>query len=121
KNCANSNRQSCLKDKKRNLCNKPLPAKEEVFYFLYIEAAFIEHKMKEELMMAIVTFKSDVKWNGEGVLSTAHIGDKEVLIDEPESLGGTDIAPNPVEYLLAGLGGCINVLVVTFAEQFDVV
>ena len=72
-------------------------------------------------MMAIVTFKSDVKWNGEGVLSTAHIGDKEVLIDEPESLGGTDIAPNPVEYLLAGLGGCINVLVVTFAEQFDVV
>lgn len=70
--------------------------------------------------MAIVTFKSDVKWSGEGVLSTAYIGDKEVLIDEPENLGGKDLAPNPVEYLLAGLGGCINVLIATFAEKFDV-
>lgn len=70
--------------------------------------------------MAIVTFQSDVKWEKEGVLSTAYIGNKKVLIDEPENLGGTDKAPNPVEYLLAGLGGCINVLVVTFAEKFDV-
>ena len=70
--------------------------------------------------MGIVTFKSDVKWEKEGVLSTAYIGDKKVLIDEPKNLGGTDKAPNPVEYLLAGLGGCINVLVVTFAKQFDV-
>lgn len=70
--------------------------------------------------MATLTFKSEVQWEGEGVLSTAYIGDKQVQIDEPKSLGGFDQAPNPVEYLLAGLGGCINVLVVTFAKQFDV-
>lgn len=70
--------------------------------------------------MSIVTFQSEVKWEGEGVLSRAIIGDKEVFIDEPKHLGGFDKAPNPVEYLLAGLGGCINVLVITFAEKFDV-
>lgn len=70
--------------------------------------------------MATKTFQSDVKWTGEGVLSIADIGGKEVIIDEPPSLGGTDKGPNPVEYVLAALGGCINVLVTTFAESFDV-
>src|SRR5699024_879914 len=42
------------------------------------------------------------------------------LIDEPANLGGTDKGPNPVEYILAALGGCINVLVISFADQFDV-
>lgn len=70
--------------------------------------------------MAKTTFVSDVKWSGEGVLSVAHINGKEVLIDEPKDLGGTDQAPNPVEYILAALGGCINVLVATYAEDFGV-
>lgn len=70
--------------------------------------------------MATETFQSDVKWTGEGVLSIADIGGKEVIIDEPPSLGGTDKGPNPVEYVLAALGGCINVLVTTFAKSFDV-
>ena len=70
--------------------------------------------------MATVTFESDVKWAREGVLSIADIGGKEVIIDEPPSLGGTDKGPNPVEYILAALGGCINVLVTSFADNFDV-
>jgi len=70
--------------------------------------------------VATVTFQSDVKWTGEGVLSIADIGGKEVIIDEPPSLGGTDKGPNPVEYILAALGGCINVLVTSFAENFEV-
>lgn len=77
-------------------------------------------KNKGGIIMATVTFQSDVKWAREGVLSVADIGGKEVLIDEPPSLGGTDKAPNPVEYILAALGGCINVLVVSFAKNFDV-
>lgn len=34
----------------------------------------------------------------------------EVIIDEPQNLGGTDEAPNPVEYLLASYAGCLNVV-----------
>lgn len=70
--------------------------------------------------MATETFQSKVSWAKEGVLSTATIRGKEVLVDEPANLGGTDKGPNPVEYILAALGGCINVLVISFAEQFDV-
>ncbi|WP_010664362.1 OsmC family protein [Marinilabilia salmonicolor] len=34
----------------------------------------------------------------------------EIVIDEPENLGGTNAGPNPVEYILAGYAGCINVM-----------
>ncbi|MDI3473427.1 MAG: hypothetical protein PWQ48_1708 [Thermotogaceae bacterium] len=33
-----------------------------------------------------------------------------MIIDEPPSLGGTDQGPNPMEYLLASLAGCLNVV-----------
>lgn len=34
----------------------------------------------------------------------------EIVVDEPENLGGTNAGPNPVEYILAGYAGCINVM-----------
>ncbi|MGC1631318.1 MAG: OsmC family protein [Gelidibacter sp.] len=34
----------------------------------------------------------------------------KLVVDEPEGLGGTDENANPVEYILAGLAGCINVV-----------
>lgn len=34
----------------------------------------------------------------------------KLVIDEPEDLGGTDEHANPVEYILAGLAGCLNVV-----------
>ena len=33
-----------------------------------------------------------------------------LVVDEPEGLGGTDENANPVEYILAGLAGCVNVV-----------
>jgi uncharacterized OsmC-like protein len=70
--------------------------------------------------MAKLTFSSNVTWSGEGVRSTADINGKQVIIDEPPALGGTDQGPNPVELILAALGGCINVLVPLFAKQHGV-
>lgn len=34
----------------------------------------------------------------------------KLIIDEPEDLGGTNENANPVEYILAGLAGCLNVV-----------
>ena|SRR5690606_22003731 len=34
----------------------------------------------------------------------------KLVVDEPEGLGGTDENANPVEYILAGLAGCLNVV-----------
>jgi len=41
-----------------------------------------------------------------------------VHVDEPAALGGQDTAPNPVEYLAAGLCGCITAGIVTNAAMF---
>lgn len=34
----------------------------------------------------------------------------EMIIDEPRNLKGTDAGPNPVEYVLGALAGCLNVV-----------
>jgi len=70
--------------------------------------------------MANITFKSDVKWTRDGVSSDAQSGLHTLRIDEPESLGGKDSGPNPVELLLSALGGCLVVLANAFAPTHDV-
>jgi len=37
-------------------------------------------------------------------------GRHEIIIDEPPSVGGEDKGPNGVEYMMASLIGCINVV-----------
>ncbi len=39
------------------------------------------------------------------------------IVDEPESLGGNDDGPNPVEYLLGSYAGCLNVVVHIVAKE----
>lgn len=34
----------------------------------------------------------------------------KLIIDEPDALGGTNHGANPVEFLLAGYAGCLNVM-----------
>lgn len=34
----------------------------------------------------------------------------ELIVDEPEELGGTNTGANPVEFVLAGYAGCLNVM-----------
>jgi len=38
-------------------------------------------------------------------------------IDEPPALGGTDAGPNPVEYVLSSIAGCINVVLHMVAKE----
>lgn len=38
-------------------------------------------------------------------------------IDEPPALGGTDAGPNPVEYVLSSIAGCINVVLHAVAQE----
>ena len=33
-----------------------------------------------------------------------------IIVDEPQNLGGTNDGANPVEYVLAALAGCLNVV-----------
>ena len=38
------------------------------------------------------------------------VGNHVFSVDEPTRLGGTDAGPNPVEYMLSALAGCLNVV-----------
>ncbi|MCO8268096.1 OsmC family protein [Haloferax sp. AB510] len=43
----------------------------------------------------------------------------EFVVDEPESLGGANAGPNPVEYVLGALAGCLNVTAHVVAREMD--
>jgi len=43
----------------------------------------------------------------------------EMVIDEPEDLGGNDEAASPVEYLLSAFAGCINVMGHLIATELE--
>ena len=42
-------------------------------------------------------------------------------VDEPEKLGGTNTGPNPVEYQLGSLAGCLNVTAYMIAKEMGFV
>lgn len=45
------------------------------------------------------------------------IRDFDFIIDEPEKLGGKNLAPTPMEYVAGALGGCFNVTIEMVARD----
>lgn len=67
----------------------------------------------------LAEFSVDGRW--EGRLSTRVAAREfEFVVAEPTSLGGTDEAPNPIEYLLGSLAGCVSVVVETVAQELGI-
>ena len=65
---------------------------------------------------------ADLHFNvaGTGLNATSLAGRTRTfttLVDEPEELGGKDAAPNPVEYILLGYAGCLNVVLNLVAKE----
>jgi len=73
----------------------------------------------EEKKMKIRTYKAQIKWV-EGTKVETKIREFTVSIDEPLELRGTNTAPNPVELLLAALGGCIVLTYWGYAKKFGI-
>ena len=44
----------------------------------------------------------------------------QIIIDEPQDLGGSDSAANPVEYVLAAFAGCLNVMAHVVARELGI-
>ncbi len=44
----------------------------------------------------------------------------QFVVDEPPSLGGGDAGPNPVEYMLGALAGCLNVVAHMIAKEMNI-
>lgn len=69
--------------------------------------------------MTVTTFKAKSQLK-ENVLVEVEARGHKVIIDEPESLGGTDKGMNPVELLLSALGACQAIVARVYANQFEV-
>jgi uncharacterized OsmC-like protein len=52
--------------------------------------------------------------------TTASARGHELVIDEPDEMGGGDEGPNPIEYQLAALAGCLNVTAHQVARERDI-
>ncbi|HVR32037.1 MAG TPA: OsmC family protein [Acidimicrobiia bacterium] len=65
--------------------------------------------IQEDPARADTIWSAAVSWTG-GFRSEVRVRDfAPVASDEPQGLGGTDTAPNPVEQLLGALGNCLAV------------
>jgi len=74
---------------------------------------------KERFILAISTYKAKT-FLKENVLVEAEARSHKVIIDEPESLGGSDKGMSPVELLLSALGACQSIVARTYAKKFDI-
>lgn len=81
-------------------------------------SGLIQH-LKKEPEEAHTTFSVRSKLE-EGFLSRIETRDFKLLSDEPKNLGGTDLGPNPVEYVLGALAACQEIAIKAHAGQLGI-
>ncbi|MDR7810834.1 MULTISPECIES: OsmC family protein [Lacrimispora] len=68
----------------------------------------------------LTTFKATAKALPEGLQVETNSRGFKIHFDEPEDLGGTDTAMNPVEALLCALGACQTIVAKAFAAAHNI-
>jgi putative redox protein len=64
------------------------------------------------------TRRVTVAENGRGrYANDVTVGRHELVVDEPESLGGDDLGPNPYDHLCIALGACTSMTIRMYAER----
>ncbi len=69
--------------------------------------------------MKDVTFKLTAKSTGK-TQTVVKTKDFEFIVDEPQSMGGQNMGPSPVEYVLGALSGCLNVVSYIVAAEMGI-
>lgn len=54
------------------------------------------------------------------MLFESQVGNHTVRIDVPDSMGGSDRAPQPPQYFILSLGGCVAALVAEYCEHHNI-
>jgi uncharacterized OsmC-like protein len=65
-------------------------------------------------MLKTITINSI--WKGK-MRVEGEAGTHTMVIDQPEKMGGSDAGPNPLEYFLLALGGCLGTVAAIIARQ----
>ena len=76
-------------------------------------------RVQDDPSEAHFEFSTTTRWQGGAIAETEARG-RTIATDEPEALGGQDSAIDPVELLLASLGSCLSIGLVTQAAKRDV-
>lgn len=76
-------------------------------------------KFKANPETAKATFESRSALQ-DGLRSEVSIRQHSVTVDEPQSLGGADSGPNPVELILASLGSCQEITYRAYATALGI-
>jgi putative redox protein len=61
--------------------------------------------------------RAEAKIVGGTFYTEVKIGDKTFQADEPVSIGGTDLAPTPMNYLLGALASCTSITIKMYAQR----
>lgn len=56
----------------------------------------------------------------EGFQTEVNVRDFSFLSDEPEELGGTNLGPNPVEYVLGAFAACQEIVIKAYATVLGI-
>ena len=72
--------------------------------------------VKDDPEAAKFTFSAKTRWR-DGAVTETRARENVIVADEPEALGGTDSAADPVELLLASLTSCVSIGLVTHAAK----
>lgn len=75
----------------------------------------IRDQLREAGAGANATFAADTRLV-EGLQTEARVRQFQFTVDEPPTLGGSDLGPNPVELVLAALGTCQEIVYATYAS-----
>lgn len=73
-------------------------------------------QVQEDTTRGLFRFTAKTEWKGGAVTETTARG-RSIKADEPEGLGGTDSAADPVELLLAALTSCVSIGIATQAAK----
>ena len=79
----------------------------------------MQNELRANPDKAVATFVADSR-QVQGLQSETKIRNFTITVDEPESLGGTDTGPNPVELILGALASCQEITYRAFAEAMEI-
>jgi len=64
----------------------------------------------------IKTIRATGEWEGS-MTTRVRSRQFEFLIDEPTAIGGNDLAPTPMQYVVGAVNGCVSVVIETVASE----
>lgn len=81
--------------------------------------SMVEHLRQSPEQEAQATFQANTQLV-HGLRTEATIRQFSFIVDEPQTLGGTDQGPNPVELVLAALGTCQEIVYAAYAAALNI-